>query len=253
MNHLDQTMPVDSDTGKPLLPRAQPGYYPGFSTLAQEAYWDEATRQVVLQRVHDVPPIRFFAQRFPLAQAIFDRVIPQDDRDPDHRIPVVNYVDDRLYSGRTDGYRFAGMPPDTDAYRLALDGIDALAQASHQRPFVSLQPRDQEAILLTLREGNPPAAHDIWSRVPPVHFWQMVLTDAVDAYYAHPYSWDEIGFGGPAYPRGYMRLKGGLPEPWEKRERRYRWEPPPESLSGSYRPMEGLYPERATPSQEGTH
>ena len=29
-------------------PRAQPGYYPGFTTLAQQAFWDEATRAMVL-------------------------------------------------------------------------------------------------------------------------------------------------------------------------------------------------------------
>ena len=38
------------------------------------------------------------------------------------------------------------------------------------------------------------------------------------AYYAHPYAWDEIGFGGPAYPRGYFALNNGAPEPWEPRE-----------------------------------
>lgn len=253
MNHLSQTMPVDPATGKPLTPRAQPGYYPGYSTLAQQAFWDEATRQVVLDRVNNVPPIRFFADCLPLARAIFDRIIPQDDRDENHRIPVVNYVDDRLSSGRTDGYRYAGMPPDGEAYHLALAGIDALARDRHQRAFAEIEPRNQEAILLTLRDGNPSTPQDTWTQVPPPHFWQMLLTDAADAYYAHPYAWDEIGFGGPAYPRGYMRLEKGHPEPWEKREQRYAWDPPPDSLSGAYHPVEGIYAVRATPGQEGSH
>jgi hypothetical protein len=29
------------------------------------------------------------------------------------------------------------------------------------------------------------------------------------AFYSHPWAWNEIGFGGPAYPRGYMRLAEG--------------------------------------------
>jgi len=29
------------------------------------------------------------------------------------------------------------------------------------------------------------------------------------AFYSHPWAWNEIGFGGPAYPRGYMRLAPG--------------------------------------------
>ncbi len=57
----------------------------------------------------------------------------------------------------------------------------------------------------------------------PVHrYWMLLLQDCVEAYYAHPLSWDEIGFGGPAYPRGYMRLERGEPEPWEVEELRMR-------------------------------
>ena len=35
------------------------------------------------------------------------------------------------------------------------------------------------------------------------------------AFYSHPWAWNEIGFGGPAYPRGYMRLGVGQKEAWE--------------------------------------
>ncbi len=62
-------------------------------------------------------------------------------------------------------------------------------------------------------------------------FWQQIIGDAADVYYAHPWAWDEIGFGGPAYPRGYTRLERGDPEPWEVRERRYDWAAPPGSVS----------------------
>ena len=66
----------------------------------------------------------------------------------------------------------------------------------------------------------------------PVHrFWALLMEDCVTAYYSHPWAWDEIGFGGPAYPRGYMRLENGLPEPWERDEQRYEWNAPVDSVS----------------------
>ena len=67
----------------------------------------------------------------------------------------------------------------------------------------------------------------------PVHrFWMMLVQDCVEAYYAHPWVWDEIGFGGPAgYPRAYIRLENGAPEPWESNERRYEWKAPDASVS----------------------
>jgi hypothetical protein len=42
-----------------------------------------------------------------------------------------------------------------------------------------------------------------------------VLDEIVRAYYAHPAAWSEIGFGGPASPRGYVRLAAGRQDPWE--------------------------------------
>ncbi|MDQ2679511.1 MAG: gluconate 2-dehydrogenase subunit 3 family protein, partial [Candidatus Eremiobacteraeota bacterium] len=74
-----------------------------------------------------------------------------------------------------------------------------------------------------------------------------------DAYYAHPWAWDEIGFGGPAYPRAYMRLEHGEPEPWEVRERRYEWIAPAASLSGEYEVVAGNEEHLGSPGQGGTH
>lgn len=246
-------LPINSQNGSPLAPRAQPGYYPGFSTLSQQAFWDEATRSVVLRRVHEVPPIRFFTtEEARLMQAVIDHVLPQDDRDDAHTVPILNVIDERLYAGRIDGYRYEDMPPDREAHRLGLRAIDMIAREVFGAPFVELQPDLQERVLLSIHDCEPPAAHDIFARMPCKRYWMLLVQDCVEAYYAHPYAWDEIGFGGPAYPRGYMRLEGGKPEPWERDEQRYEWSGPGWSLSNDYEPIGG---DRTTmtPGQEGTH
>ncbi len=226
-------LPIDPTTGQALLPRAQPGYYPGYHTLSQQNFWDEATRALVVGRVEKVPQMRFFTpDEARLMQSILDRLLPQDDRDDAHKIPLLPFIDERLATGRINGYRYDHMPPDGEAYHLGLRGIDAIAQRLHHRPFVELEPLAQDQVLLTLHDGNPPAGDDIWQRVSVNHFWIMLLQDAVSVYYAHPYAWDEIGYGGPAYPRGYIRLENGQPEPWEVDEQRYAWSPPPTTLSG---------------------
>lgn len=250
-----QNVPVNPQTGEPLPPRAQPGYYPGFSTLSQQRYWDEATRKVVLARVEQVPPLRFFsAEQARLMQAVCDRLLPQDDRDDAHKIAIVNYIDDRLYQRRIDGYRFEDMPPDHEAHLLGLQAIEAIAHHLFSRSFIELEPREQDQVLVTIHDGNPPAAEDIWRQMSVMHFWMLLMQDAVDAYYAHPYAWDEIGFGGPAYPRGYMRLEHGRPEPWEVEEQRYEWQAPSTTLSDVYKPIGGPGGhKKQTAGQEGTH
>jgi len=227
-----ELLPVDPTTGIPLPPRAQPGYYPGYSTLSQQEFWDEATRTVVLERVGNVPSIRFFTPaEAALMQAVIDRVLPQDDRDDDHKIPILPYLDDQLYTKRLDGYRYENMPPEDEVFRLGLHAIDVIARSMQGKPFVELGPCDKDAVLKTIHDGHPPAADEIWGRLSVKRFWAMLVQDIVHVYYAHPYAWDEIGFGGPAYPRGYMRQEHGEPEPWEVDEQRYAWAAPPTALS----------------------
>ncbi len=246
--------PVDPSTGKPLEPRAQPGYYPGYHTLSQKDFWDEATRKTVLERVEKIPPIRFFTpEETLLMKAICDRILPQDDRDEGHKIPIVNIIDERLYSGRIDGYRFEHMPPDPEAHRLGLLGIAEVARQMFQREFVDLTSLEQETVLQTIHDGDPPAGHEIWRKMPVHRFWLLLVQDVVGAYYAHPYAWDEIGFGGPAYPRGYMRLENGEPEPWEAEERRYDWVAPSGSPSAKFTPVGGSEEHKGSPGQGGTH
>lgn len=231
-------LPVDPKTGQPIPPRPQPGYYPGYSTLSQQAFWDKATRDLVLKRVHEVPEIRFFTSDECAAMvAIADRVIPQDDRDDEHKIPIVPFIDERLYVNKIDGYRYATMPSDQDAYRLGIQAIQAIADHLYVKKFQELRSDQQDYVLETIHDEVPPAGDQLWERMPVRRFWQMLLNDCVTVYYAHPWAWDEVGFGGPAYPRGYMRLRHGEPEPWEVREQRYEWNAPPLSLSDVYRPI----------------
>ena len=42
--------------------------------------------------------------------------------------------------------------------------------------------------------------------------------DLTLAYYAHPTAWSEIGWGGPASPRGYVRMDLNERDPWEAAE-----------------------------------
>lgn len=246
--------PTDPKTGHPLPPRAQPGYYPGFSTMSQQSFWDEATRAVVVKRVEDPPPLRFFsAEEIPLLRAVCDRIVPQDDRDDAHKIPLINGIDERLYQNRGDGYRYESMPPDREAYHLGLQAIDAIAQHLHGRSFVECGPREQDHVLKTIHDGEPPAGQDIWDRMPTHRFWVLLVQDVLEQYYAHPWAWDEIGFGGPAYPRAYMRLENGEPEPWEVKEQRYEWDAPATALSHLAEEIGGATEHGSTPGQGGTH
>lgn len=227
-----RSFPIDPNTGREIRNLEQPGYYPGFSTLAQRDHWEDATRDVVIKRVNLAPPIRFFGTaEAELLEAIASRLVPQDDRSAARTIPIVPAIDERVYKNELNGFRYEDMPPDREAYRLGLQAIADMAQQRFHHPFASLPVYRQELILESLHDGKPDPQHPVWSKMPVLRFWGLLMEDCVTAYYAHPWAWDEIGYGGPAYPRGYMRLENGLPEPWEKDEVRYEWKAPADSIS----------------------
>lgn len=152
---------------RPLHVRAQPGYYPGFDTLSQKAFWDAATRDVVLHRLENRTAVTFFtAREAEVFQSILDRILPQDDRDQQHRIALLNTIDVRLAKGRIDGYRFEDMPSDRDAYHIGIGAIDEMAVSLHGKSFPQLGTHEQEVLLKSLHDGKPIVAHAAWERMP---------------------------------------------------------------------------------------
>jgi hypothetical protein len=223
---------VDPGSRLAMEPKETPGYYPGFHVLEQQKFWDAATRKVVLERVEEVPPIRFFVPAEVVTmEAVVDRVLPQEDRVESTRIAILPGIDKRLFLNHIEGYRFDDMPSDQEAYRMAAAAIEAMAQELHGAPFHTLTTLEQETILQSLHDAEPLAAKAMWKRMNVKRFWAMLVSDCSAVYYSHPFAWDEIGFGGPAYPRGYMRLEGGEAEPWEVDEQRYEWSAPDDTIS----------------------
>lgn len=245
---------VHPKTQDRIEPMPQPGYYPGYVTLDQKPFWDAATRDLVEHRTFEVPPIRFFTgEQLKTMAAVCDRILPQDDRIPERRIPIVNYIDERLFENKIDGYRYEDMPSDQEAHLLGLQAIDQTSLAIHGCRFLELDDLKADFILKSIHDQKVLAATEIWSRMSIKRYWHLLVGDCVTAYYSHPWVWDEIGFGGPAYPRAYMRLEGGMPEPWEVNERRYEWAAPSTSISDCYEDIGVSANQTTHQGQGGTH
>ena len=190
------------------------GRYPDYDCLEHVEHWDEPTRALILDRVERVPELRFFGDAEAAALTAFCDVVLAQDAEP--RIPVLAFVDEKLAAGRLDGYRYAGMPDDRETWRLVARGLDDVARASGAGSYADAPPRLQAEISDAFAEGT--IAGGVWDELDPGRAWGVVMRSVLAAFYSHPWAWNEIGFGGPAYPRGYARLGVGLSESWEGHE-----------------------------------
>jgi hypothetical protein len=192
--------------------------YPGYDVLSKRfgPSWNEQTRSVVMRRISLCSEPRFFTtDEFQTVAAIAACIVPQPQDRPG--IPVAALVDDKLYQGRFDGFRPAGMPRERDAWRLGLRALDAEASAAHGGRFSTLATSLQEDLIRRMASGGMSSPE--WGSMQPVEFFKRRMArDIVLAYYAHPIAWSEIGWGGPASPRGYVRLDFNERDPWEAAE-----------------------------------
>ena len=186
--------------------------FPGFDALGQRGHWDAVTTGVVLARVGMPPDIRFFTPaEQAVCTALCDRLLDQRGT-----VPVVNMIDARLAEQQTDGWHYEDMPEDGQAWQDSLAALDADANEKFGAGFASFD-ADQQA---TLIQAVQDLGTDTWHGLNAKHVWSLWTRYACTAFYSHPSAWNEIGFPGPAYPRGYKNAGVDALEPFEVRDRR---------------------------------
>lgn len=196
--------------------------YPGYDVMAKRRSmsWNDQTRAVIDARLAIDPAAhRFFTEtEWQTLRALCDRIVPQTIARP-HPVPLAAMIDEKARANLSEGYRYAELPPLQQAWRLGLAALDGEAQARHGRRFHALDGLEQDAVLTAVQQGN--VWNPTWRELPPKSFFKKrILHDIVSAYYSHPTSWNEIGFGGPAGPRGYVRMSFDRRDPWEASEAR---------------------------------
>ena len=193
--------------------------FPGYDVLDKRATpsWDEVTRAVVAKRLAAPLQPRFLtAAQFAVADALCRRILPQSANRPP--APLAALLDAKLHEDHGDGFREADMPYMGEAWRQGLDALEAEAKGRHDgEGFAALDALQQDALISAMEAGE--LTGDGWKGLDSAKFFKRrVLVDVPGLYYCHPTAWSEIGFGGPASPRGYLRLEGDRRDPWEAAE-----------------------------------
>jgi len=178
------------------------GRYPDFDVLETVDDWDHVTREAVLSRVHVSGPLQFFSEaEEPTLRALCDTLSHQHE---EPRVPVAEMVDRKYAQGKLDGYRYDDMPDDRETWHLVLQGVDEVARRRFGRPFHQLGVEAREGICQDFSEGLLQGG--AWDALNVKRAFSVVMRGVASQFYSHPWAWNEIGFGGPAYPRGFARF-----------------------------------------------
>ena len=184
------------------------GRFPGFDALGQARHWDPVTTDLVTARTGPPPRPQFFteAEQASVA-ALLNQLTGQCDEPLG--VPVLELVDARLAAGETDGWHYADMPEDGQAWRDTLGYLDKDAHDRCGTSFAAAPRHDQAAIIQAVQDASE------WHGLNAARVWSLWTRYACTALYSHPHAWSEMGFPGPAYPRGYKNAGVGKREPFE--------------------------------------
>lgn len=211
-----------------VVPGARSERFPGFRPDAESEHWDAVTTGAVLERIGMPPDIRFFTPaEEAVGTALCDQLLGQHSDDhqlpPSHRadrhtharppghVPVLNMIDARLAQKESDGWRYEDMPHDGEAWRRSLVGLNDDARNEFATDFALCGFEQQASLVQAVQD----LGSRTWHGLRADHVWSLWTRYACTAFYAHPSAWAEIGFPGPAYPRGYKNVGVDALEPFE--------------------------------------
>ena len=190
------------------------GRYPDYDVFDASNTWDAATAKVIADRMEIGGHFSFFVAR---RAADASRVVRRRGR-PGQR---ATYPSPR--ARRREARR--GAPRRLPVRRHARRSRDLADHARrprrgsrltrHDSRFADLGLSNQESIVEAFSKGWLTSAS--FDRLNVSRAWAVCMRMILAAFYSHPWAWNEIGFGGPAYPRGFMRLgPTSTREPFEK-------------------------------------
>jgi hypothetical protein len=209
-------MTYRSDGQRAVTPQYR-GRYPGFDVLDSVDAWDDATAGVVLARLAPPGGWAFFTpDEIAVATPLLNMLLAQDT---EPRVPVLALIDARLAAGETDGWHYDDLPHDAEAWRGTVRMLDE--EAAQRFPgadgFAGLRQERQALVIQTVHELAQRGW--TWHHWRAAHVWSLWTRYACTAFYSHPWAWNEIGFPGPAYPRGYLNAGVNAREHWEVADR----------------------------------
>ncbi|MDR6183289.1 gluconate 2-dehydrogenase subunit 3 family protein [Asaia bogorensis] len=198
-----------------------PAIDPDYLALLDSDRISGRTRQIMEERAQtsdaNYVPRHLSASAYETLVALTARVLPQQSVLSDASINLAARIDTRLGTPG-DGWRFATLPPDQEAYEQALSGLDVHARSSKGKAFAALGAAEQDQVIHAMAEGALDTAQ---LDATQMRAWFADLrADCVQIFISHPAVQAQLGIdaifnGGDGFFQGFSEMGEGVEEAWE--------------------------------------
>jgi hypothetical protein len=96
------------------------------------------------------------------------------------------------------------MPPDGEAHRRGLLGLNESAHAMFDLAFDALDGSRQDEVLLAVQRNEAPGR--AWETIPASRFFEELLAELTECFYSDPLTLEEIGYVGFADAQGWNAI-----------------------------------------------
>ncbi|QST00620.1 gluconate 2-dehydrogenase subunit 3 family protein [Pontibacillus sp. ALD_SL1] len=186
-------------------------HYPTYDVMSEKNEWDPVTQQVLFTRIHPSESSILTPDMKRTLQALAKTLFPSHLGEQTLSLTMV--LDQRLTAKKLKAFpKGANFSKEL----IILKGLTFMEQEAiteHGKTFYLLDEKTRNELVRKWRssDGDP----SIWAEVHSDLFFSTVSAEIVKIIYSDPAIWSDIGYGGPAFPRGYYAFGPHQFDEWE--------------------------------------
>jgi len=198
-----------------------PAIEPDYLALLDSDRISGRTRQIMEERAQTsdagYTPRHLSPQAYETLSALTARVLPQASILSDACVNLAARIDAR-FGTPGDGWRFAILPSDAEAYEQALTGLDAESRTREGLGFAALDTARQDGLVGAMAEGELATGKLDGTQMRA--WFADLRADCVQIFMSHPAVQAQLGIdaifnGGDGVFQGFSAMGEGVNEPWE--------------------------------------
>ncbi|MFD1738986.1 gluconate 2-dehydrogenase subunit 3 family protein [Bacillus salitolerans] len=184
-------------------------YYPEYDVLSEWEEWDQATQSVIKRRLSTTTIHYLTVEQQQILLSLLPILFPSHLGELS--VNILAIFDERLPS--LNSFPLGSTVKTADILTTGIMSIRKQAYDQYARPFSELEESVKRKMVNEFERNI--GYKNCWQEIAPSLFFKTLMSELIKIVYSDPSIWSKIGYGGPAYPRGYYAFGSRQFDKWE--------------------------------------